>query len=413
MAVLLPLFTAAQETALDKYIETGIANNPGLNATYKEYEMALREIRGSASLPDPQLSAGIFVSPVETRTGPQRARFSLSQMFPWFGSLKLRKKITSLLASSRYEDYMEARNRLVYQIKKRWFELYLNQKEIGITEKMIHTLNILEQIAVIKYETGETGMADILRIQMEQQDKQARLETLRDDSTQLTAAFNLLLNRDTDISLHTPDTLEYAIEGQDFHHRTNNNPQLKARRLDLQLSTEKTRLAKKRAFPDIGLGLDYVIIGKRPDADPAGNGNDAIMPMLSIKLPVFQKKYTSGIKKSELNENRAQLRINATTNNLRSEYERFLSKYKRSRRDLDLYSAQYHKADQVMQLLLSEYSATGKKYNEVMEIQQVLYRYALKLEKALTGYHSAIAYFEYISGNPDIEPIKSQHHENH
>ena len=73
---------------LDDYFKIASENNPELQKKYKDFEMAMKKIPQVSSLPDPNLSIGVFISPVETRVGPQIAKVSLSQMFPWFGTLK-------------------------------------------------------------------------------------------------------------------------------------------------------------------------------------------------------------------------------------------------------------------------------------------------------------------------------------
>ena len=76
----------AKGQSLNDYYTIAAENNPELKAKYKEFEAAMQKIPQVSSLPDPNLSMGYFISPVETRLGPQNVRLSLSQMFPWFGT---------------------------------------------------------------------------------------------------------------------------------------------------------------------------------------------------------------------------------------------------------------------------------------------------------------------------------------
>ena len=46
-------------------------------------------------------------------------------------------------------------------------------------------------------------------------------------------------------------------------------------------------------LPMIGVGLDYSIISKRDVPGLEMNGQDAIMPMLSVTFPIFRKKYNA------------------------------------------------------------------------------------------------------------------------
>ncbi len=73
--------------SLTNYYELAAKNNPELKAKYKEFEASLQKIPQVSSLPDPNFSLGYFISPVETRLGPQNMKFSLTQMFPCLNDL--------------------------------------------------------------------------------------------------------------------------------------------------------------------------------------------------------------------------------------------------------------------------------------------------------------------------------------
>ena len=62
--------------SLDDYLVEGAENNPGLKSSYFNFEAAMQKTAQVKALPDLALSFGYFVSPVETRVGPQRAKFS-------------------------------------------------------------------------------------------------------------------------------------------------------------------------------------------------------------------------------------------------------------------------------------------------------------------------------------------------
>ena len=392
---------SAQENILENYIRIAVENNPDLRARYKGYEQALERVDQSKALPDPQLSAGVFVSPVETRVGPQRAKLSLSQMFPWFGTLGLKEDADLLRAEAELQKYRSKENALAYRVSRQFFLLYQNEEEIRITGKLIRTLEILENIVLKKYETAQTGMADILRIQMQIDEKEVRLDELQDRKHWLETDFLQLLDPKEELNIELPDTLNiYAAEQapvlMDSVYAFNDD--LLARQVELEATQKQIEVARKNALPGFGLGLDYAIIGEREDVFLSDNGKDAIMPMFSISLPVNQKKYKAAIRESELKTEQAELKIEATKNRLVSEYEENLITYRKALRDLELYRSQSRKARQAMRLLTREYSSTGKGYDEVIAMQQLLFNYELKMEKALTDFHMAMAYFEYLKG---------------
>ena len=83
-------YSNAQQV-LDRYLVEAAKNNPGLKGKFNEYMAALEKVPQAGALPDPQIAFGYFIQPVETRVGPQQARFFVVQMFPWFGTLMPKK----------------------------------------------------------------------------------------------------------------------------------------------------------------------------------------------------------------------------------------------------------------------------------------------------------------------------------
>ncbi len=91
---------SAQEN-LNGYLQEAAENNPGLVMKFNEYLAALELAPQVKALPDPQLAFGYFIQPVETRVGPQQFKFSVSQMFPWFGTLKAKENTVLIAAKSK------------------------------------------------------------------------------------------------------------------------------------------------------------------------------------------------------------------------------------------------------------------------------------------------------------------------
>ena len=104
--------------SLDSLQALAYENNPGLKASYKEFESTLTRVDQASALADPTLSFGYFISPVETRVGPQRAKLSLTQMFPWFGTLKASDDVATYQAEASYQRFLDQKAKLGLQVSK-------------------------------------------------------------------------------------------------------------------------------------------------------------------------------------------------------------------------------------------------------------------------------------------------------
>src|SRR6056297_4252318 len=121
---------SAQDTTLNAFLKEAAENNPGVKAAYHEYYAALEKVPQVSALPDPKLSFGYFISPVETRLGPQQMKFSVSQMFPWFGTLKKKEEAYAEKAKVKYQQFLGVKNKVYKKVKLKWYELYKVKEEI-------------------------------------------------------------------------------------------------------------------------------------------------------------------------------------------------------------------------------------------------------------------------------------------
>ena len=91
-------FAKAQQ--LQSYIQEAESNSPEIKAYNLRHNIAEEKVNEADWIPNTEFSAGYFVSEPETRTGAQRARFSVRQMLPWFGTTTARENYASAMADS-------------------------------------------------------------------------------------------------------------------------------------------------------------------------------------------------------------------------------------------------------------------------------------------------------------------------
>ncbi|HCX21226.1 MAG TPA: TolC family protein, partial [Cytophagales bacterium] len=197
----------ANAQSLDEYFKIAAENNPGLQAKYKSFEAAMERVAQVSSLPDPNLSFGYFISPVETRVGPQRARFSLTQMFPWFGTLKAQEDVATLMAEAKYQEFLDARNKLLYQVAAAYYPLYELKRLVEIENENISILSSYKDIASVKFQNGKGAMVDVLRVDIMLKDAATNLSILEQKKKPLETRFNKLLNRQEADTIIVQDSL--------------------------------------------------------------------------------------------------------------------------------------------------------------------------------------------------------------
>ncbi|WP_422358893.1 TolC family protein [Reichenbachiella sp.] len=392
-------FYNLQAQTLVDYFHQAAENNPGLQAEYKTFEAALQKIPQAKALPDPTFSIGYFLSAVETRVGPQRAKFSLTQMFPWFGTLKAKGDATALLAEAKYQAFLDARNQLYYQVAASYYPLYELEQWTALEQENIEILESYKTISTKQFENGNGAMVDVLRVDIMLKDATTNLQILKEKKKPLVAAFNVLLNRNETEDVIVQDSLVIKTQRNDYRRDSllTDNPILKEIDLKLKASREMEQVAIKQGLPKFGVGLDYAIVGKRSDVELPDNGKDILMPMVSMSIPIFRSKYRASVKEAQLMQESYQFQKGEYTNKLISNYETMVFELSKQRQMIGLYDQQIVETQQALNLLYTAYGNSGKEFEEVLRMQQQLLKYQKMKATALTKCHTVLAKIDYIT----------------
>jgi cobalt-zinc-cadmium efflux system outer membrane protein len=389
----------------ESYLVEAARNNPGLKSKFSEYMAALEKVTRAGALPDPQVTFGYFIQPVETRVGPQRARISASQMFPWFGTTGAKKDAASEMAKSKYEAFEEAKSRLFYDVKSAYYNLYFIQKAIDITTGNIDILTTLHKLALIRVESGLASSVDVLRLEIEIADMENQLALLRDNYFVQQTAFNNLLNVDRQRGVNIPDSLTGAVfkmTGEAVLDSIGSSNHQVLQIEFMEAAYEKQEIAARKAGkPNLMLGLDYMVVGKsdNPMADPSESGKNAfVFPMIGISIPLYRYKYTSMVKEAVLMQESAEFSRIDKINILETTFEKAVKDYNDAERRLPLYKDQSSKANRVLGILQTEYETSAKNFEEVLQIERQLLKYKLELEKARADKNASIAFINYLMG---------------
>ena len=398
LAVLIPGSVSLAQIP-DDYYKIAAENNPGLVAAYKEYKAAMQKIPQVTTLPDPQFSFGYFISPVETRLGPQRARFSLTQMFPWFGTLKAQGDAAALLAEAKFQNFIDVRNKLYYNVSSAYYPLYELKELIRIEQENIRILESYKTIATQKFENGSGTMVDVLRVEIMLQEAQTNIEILSNKERPLLTAFNKLLNRPEDERVNITDPLRAEILSENFRRDSliTANPKLKALDLKIEAGRASELAIQKQGMPRLGVGLDYVIVGERNDIVIPDNGRDILMPMVTVSIPIFRSKYKASAKEARLTQESYTYQKQEVANGLISEYELGWFQVQQQLQLLSLYEQQIETSQQSLNLLFTSYGNSGKEFEEVLRMQQQLLKYKKMSATALTQYHIAVERINYLT----------------
>lgn len=393
----------AQAQSLNKYLVEGAENNPGLKSSYFNFEAAMQKTAQVKALPDLALSFGYFVSPVETRVGPQRAKFSLVQMFPWFGTNATKVNTYEFIAQSKYQEFINKRNELYYKIKAAYYPIYEINEHIKWQKENLKILESYKRLSTTNFSNGKSAMVDVIRVDIMIDDAVTELEFLENKIKPLEITFNRLLNRADSISVIVPQDIISDLKqvSYDKDSIVFNNPLVKAVELDMQGVAAMGEAAKKQGLPSFGVGIDYVLINKRNDIDIPDNGQNAFMPMVTMSLPLFRKKYNASIKETQFMHSSLAEKKLELKNQLVSSFESELYGLEKAAQLIVLYDQQILKTKQAINLLNAAYANSGKEFEEVLRMEQQLLKYKITKASALKDYYISAAKLNYITAKSE------------
>jgi outer membrane protein TolC len=385
------------QTLNDLLKEAG-ENHPGLKAAWHEYYAALEKVPQEGTLPDPMLSFGVFVSPVETRLGPQQIKVSFSQMFPWFGTLKEKEKAAAEKAKIEYQQFLDLKNKVYKQVKTQWYQLYKTGRAISITKENLDILNSLKILTRRNYETGKSEMADLLRINVNIREQENRLDDLQEQLSKQKTELNLLLNRSGKDRLVTPGSIQLdTFNTMAYRDSVRKNPKLTALSHKQTALEHQYEVDKKKGYPSISLGLDYAVLGNREDMQVAQSGRDVIMPMVGISLPLYREKYKAMKRETKMRLEAVRNEQKNRLNNLSSQYENAEEQYLDAVRKVDLYKEQVEETERIYNLLKTSFSADGENFFELLRTRLMVQKFELKLEKAKANQNIAVSTLKYLT----------------
>lgn len=456
-----------QTDSLMSYLEIAAKNNPTVLQRYTEYDAALQKVPQVGSLPDPELSLGVFLSPMELVSGNQLADIRLMQMFPWFGVLKNAKDEMSLMAKAKFETFRDAKLQLFFDVQRTWYELNKVEENIRISEKNLELLRTIERLSIVRFKavpsgnnsgstsnsipqasaqssssgssgmnsmggssgnstasasnqsgssmggnpmgssSGGSGLSDVYRIQIEISDLQNNIESLKSQRITLFAQFNGYLNRPQTIEVSLPDSI--VLESFDPAILTlsdsilSNNPMLGMLRFEQQSLEARKLMVTKMGFPMIGVGLNYSLIGKSEMSTSPMNGSDMVMPMVTATLPIYRKKYKAMQQEVELMKTANKQGYQATANALQTEYYQAIQLFNDAQRRSNLYADQYQLASKSLEILLKSYSSSGSDLTSILRVQQQKLDYGFKQVEAVADYNTSVAWIKRIMSISQIQ----------
>jgi outer membrane protein TolC len=389
---------------LARLIDEALAHNPELAAARAAGEAAQQRVAPAAALEDPMLEAGVLNAPLPglnlNREDMTMRMLGVSQKLPFPGKRDLRGAVARADAASVAAATLEARNRLVRDLRVAYGELQLLAIDDRLVLRTRGALQELDAATDARFTTGQATQAEALAVQA--QLAQLQLEQLRLQGQQATqqATLRRLLGRNSDepivalpATLHSLRADAATLRGESMERR----PQLHGLEAMAGRDARALELAQRERYPDFDVRLSY---GQRQRAPDGVARDDMVSVTVSVNLPIWRQGRTEPrIAEARARQHQSESLLESQRQESRALLAQQLALIEQNRASAVLYGGTLlPQAQAVLDSALNAWRAGRGGISAVLEAQRALYQYERAAAEAIVAHNQALAEIDLLTG---------------
>jgi outer membrane protein TolC len=393
---------------LKQYIQQALEANPRIEALFHQYYARLEQIPQVGTLPDPEVMFQYHINPMEQSNPLTRTTIGATQMFPWFGTLGKKKEYVEKIARVEWTAFEEARNETIGEVKEQCYRMHQLHHHLMIFRRNLDLLDRLERQVRSRYESGRVSQVDLLRIQIAQEGLNTQIQNAEEKLAAMKTRFNALLDQEPEAEITVPDVMfskQLAMNEEELRRIIiDRNPDLRGRKLEEEAALAAEEQARLEGRPSFGLGImamnqNFMYMPLMNTDGPALRGS------LTIQLPLYRSKYRAQQQEARIEARAARAEQRNIANNLSAEAESLLQQHRDAGRRITLHEERLiPKTRQALEIALADYSSGRTDFEQIIQLQQQLLDYEMKLNTAYVQKNIAIAEIESLSGEYNINP---------
>jgi len=405
-----PLAPPSLDGSVGDFVSYALFHSPEVERAYQQWRQAVERLPQVRALPDPRLTLGFYLNEVETRVGPQQARMGISQTFPWVGKLRDREDAAAKGALAAWYQYQDAQLRVSERVLIALYNLAFLDSTIKITQENYDLLISFEEVVRARYRVGAGSHPELIRVQVELGQLDDRVEGLRVLRPSYVASLNAVLNRDPEIHIDTitdlpgwvasGDAKEVSEMAQEF------SPVLQSVNSRIEQARIETEVARKDGYPNITVGVDYVLTDQARNPSTPESGDDPLMLSFGMNLPIWREKYDAGVRASIARRLSISREFEAKENTLASQVYQSWFEHTDADRRVRLYERSLiPKAQESLSASLAGFRTGDSEFLDLLDTERTLLEFSIAGERARAERGKALATLNRLVGHP--VPVKN------
>lgn len=385
---------ADQALAADDLVERVLAENAGLASLHAAVDVARAQVVPAGALPDPQVAIDVAprtVGGFDASPGIDdnaRISWSISQAFPWPGTLDLRAAAARKEAAAVTEGVAGLRLRLVAATNSAYAEWCYVHRALVINNTNQDLVDELRRVAEQRYAAGLAQQQDVLQAEVELQRLKRLAFVLERLKRAVRAKINALLNRDANDVLPPPQALP-ALQTLSAYSTLRDlalaaHPELAQMQRRIAANKDREALARKDFYPDF-----KVFGGSRGVMDPAER---RLYVGVGLSLPLNRDKYRARLDAAKADTLRLEAELAERRAQLLSQLERAYAAVEEARHSIALYENELVPlAGENLSAARAGYGAGGGSFLDVIDAEKSELDAKLNLARVRADYFAARA----------------------
>jgi outer membrane protein TolC len=329
--------------SLDRAIELGLENDEGLRQATEAIEGARGQVVSARSAALPQLTVSgqygrnillpVFFLPEEFREDPDSpSKVEMGEDNDFFGSATLTQILwaagrvsAGLTAAKEYVGLFEMQREVVtdfvrFSVQEAYFNALLAEETLTISEKAMEATEEAVRVARSGYENGTVSRFDLLRSEVELENRRAPLVAARNDVDQ---AYLLLRRRcglEHDAEIELTDSLDIEPRDGDLDlflsSMRETSAELRALNHDIVAKQQFHRIAKAERYPMLTMSAYYGIQTQWSEGftPPSELVAELAAVQVGFQIPIFDGLRAKGnIRKAEADLRTAEIELERVT----------------------------------------------------------------------------------------------------
>ena len=330
----------SQTLRLQDLIQQALEKNPEIAAAKAEWLASKKAIMASWALPDPVGGYDIMGSMVETRTGPQKNRFGISQEVPFPAKLWEKRKAAQAEAEAVRARFSALERDITNKLTQLYYQLYYIDASLDTLAEIKEILKKIEGVAQARYSDRSGTQRDVAKAETEFSLNLEKFYTLQQQRESVAAQMNALLDQDPMTPIGKATLPFRPVLDQSLVELINLAVQYRQEIKEVEAIASKTHYSKRLAqlayLPDVNVGFEYTRVGKGSTTE-AHDGRDTWMFPLRFNLPLWQNRLIPEIQEAQKLEEAGQAKLIAAKNQTFFEVKDAYHRFETASKIADLY----------------------------------------------------------------------------